>query len=169
MKRVLIIGCPGSGKSTFARALRDKTGLSLCYLDMLFHRKDKTTCSREEFTERLSTVLSEKEWIIDGNYLYTMPMRLERCDTVFWLDYPLSVSLAGIEARRGTVREDMPWVETEPDEEFLAFVRSFSTEQRPEILRLLADNKDKNVKIFHSREEAADYLASISEERKDFS
>ena len=35
MNKVLIIGCPGSGKSTFARALHEVTNLPLVYLDML--------------------------------------------------------------------------------------------------------------------------------------
>ena len=37
MKRILVIGCPGAGKSTFARALRDRTGLPLWYLDQIWH------------------------------------------------------------------------------------------------------------------------------------
>ena len=48
-KKVIIIGSPGSGKSTFARKLRDITGLPLHYLDMIWHRPDKTTVSKEEF------------------------------------------------------------------------------------------------------------------------
>ncbi|MEY8605912.1 hypothetical protein [Muribaculum intestinale] len=32
MKKVIIIGCPGAGKSTFARKLSAKTGLPLYYL-----------------------------------------------------------------------------------------------------------------------------------------
>ena len=49
MKRILVIGCPGAGKSTFARALRDRTALPLWYLDQIWHRPDRTTVRREEF------------------------------------------------------------------------------------------------------------------------
>ena len=131
MKRVIVIGCPGSGKSTFARALREKTGLPLYHLDQLFWNADKTTVEKRVFLDRLSRVLGEEEWILDGNYASTMERRLAACDTVFFLDYPLDVCLDGVKARRGKPRGDMPWIETEEDKEFIEFIKSFQKEQRP--------------------------------------
>ena len=125
MKRVIIIGCPGSGKSTFARELHACTNLPLYYLDMLYWNADRTTVPKAEFRRRLGEVLEKDSWIIDGNYGSTMEMRMAVCDTVFFLDYPTEVCLAGIEARRGKVRPDMPWVENEEDAEFLEFIRQF--------------------------------------------
>ena len=112
MNRALIVGCPGSGKSTFARRLRDVTGLPLHYLDRLYWNADKTHVSREVFDARLEEILIQERWIIDGNYARTLARRLERCDAVFFLDYPVEVCLEGIALRRGAPREDMPWVET---------------------------------------------------------
>ena len=57
MKKVIVIGCPGSGKSTFSRKLRDKTGLPLFYLDTIWHKADKTTVSREEFDLALEGII----------------------------------------------------------------------------------------------------------------
>lgn len=59
MKRVLVIGSPGAGKSTFARKLRDGTGLPLYYLDMVWHRSDRTNISREEFDQRLCEIMEK--------------------------------------------------------------------------------------------------------------
>ena len=89
MRKVLIIGCPGAGKSTFARKLSKKTGLPLHYLDMIWHRADRTTVSPEEFDSRLDEILATDEWIIDGNYMRTMPRRLCKADTVFFLTFLL--------------------------------------------------------------------------------
>ena len=111
MKRVIVIGSPGSGKSTFSRNLRDKTGLPLYHLDNIWHRPDRTTITREEFDERLSAILAKDSWIIDGNYSRTLELRIKHCDTVFLLDYPLEVCLAGVKGRIGNEREDMPWIE----------------------------------------------------------
>ncbi len=158
MKKVIVIGCPGAGKSSFARELQKITGLPLFYLDMIFHRPDKTTCSKEEFDEKLSEILAEDRWIIDGNYARTLPMRLAKCDTVFWLDYPLEVCLQGIEGRFGKPRCDMPWIETEWDEEFLDFVKNFHSGYRPEIEHELAKYPEKEIIIFQSRDMAEEFL-----------
>lgn len=64
-------------------------------------------------------------------------MRLEYCDTVFWLDYPLKVCLQGIASRFGKPREDMPWIETQRDEEFMEFVCEFPKVTRPKIAEVL--------------------------------
>ena len=158
MKRVIVIGCPGSGKSSFARALHERTGLPLYHLDLMYWNADKTTVGRDVFLERLSEVLSRDEWIIDGNYASSLELRLAACDTVFFLDYPTEVCLSGIRDRRGTARSDMPWVETEEDTEFTEFVRSFAVTQRPTILALIADCRDKHSRVFCSRNEASEFL-----------
>ena len=160
MKRILVIGCPGAGKSTFARKLRDLTGLPLYYLDRIYHRADRTTVTREEFDAALLKIMETDRWIIDGNYLRTLEMRLQCCDTVFFLDYPQKLCLEGAAFRVGTVREDMPWVETEFDPEFRQYILDFSKDQLPRIRELLEMYGNGRITvIFHSREEADEWLS----------
>lgn len=158
MKKIIVIGCPGSGKSTFSRSLHKKTGLPLYHLDMMYWNSDKTTVDKSLFSERLSAVLDADEWIIDGNYGSTMELRLAACDTCFFLDFPLEICLDGIKERRGKPRSDMPWVETETDTEFLDFIKKYNEKERPKVLDLLEKYSDKNIIIFKSREEADEYL-----------
>ena len=161
MKKVIIIGSPGAGKSTFARKLRDKTGLPLCYLDMIWHRPDRTTITREEFDSRLMDILVTDNWIIDGNYGRTVEMRLQYCDTVFLLDYPTEVCLAGAAERVGTKREDMPWCEEELDGEFKKWIEDFRATKLPQIKELIQKySEGKEIHIFTSREETERYLES---------
>ena len=155
MKRVIVIGSPGAGKSTFARKLRDKTGLPLFYLDMIWHLPDRTNISREEFDARLSEIIAGDKWIIDGNYGRTMEMRLKACDTVILLDYPLEVCLDGARTRVGQKREEMPWIEEKLDEEFRQWIQDFPNEQLPRIYQLLEQYKEgRRICILHSREDA---------------
>lgn len=161
MKKVIIIGCPGSGKSTFARRLNSITNLPLFYLDMMFWNKDKTTVSKEMFLHRLENAMSNSEWIIDGNYMSSMEMRIKECDTVFFLDYPTEVCIEGIEKRKGTVRSDMPWVENDADDEFIDFVRSFNLKTRFEVICLLEKYSEKNIIVFRSRQESEEYLSLL--------
>ena len=161
MNKVIVIGCPGGGKSTFARMLHEKTGLPLYYLDLMYWNADRTTVDRAVFHERLHATMEKESWIIDGNYASTMEMRLAACDTVFFLDYSLEVCLAGIDARRGKSRPDMPWVETEGDEEFIAFIKNYGADSRPKVMELLGRYSDKNIVIFKTRAEADTFLETM--------
>ena len=158
MKKVIVIGCPGSGKSTVSRALHNKTGIPLYHLDMMYWNADKTTVEKSVFLERLFAVLEKDEWIIDGNYGSTMELRMAACDTVIFLDYPLDICLDGIRERRGKPRSDMPWIETEEDAEFTEFIKNYNEQQKPKVLELLEKYSDKNIVIFKSREQADAFL-----------
>ena len=164
MKRVIIIGCPGSGKSTFAVALQEKTKLPLYHLDMMYWNSDRTTVEKALFRQRLNDVLEKEEWIIDGNYMSTMEMRMQKCDTVFFLDYSKEVCIDGIKSRRGKARSDLPWVEPEEiDDEFISFVSDYNEESRPTVLNLLEKYSDKNIIVFKNRIEAEEYIKSEQE------
>ena len=158
MRKIIVIGCPGSGKSTFSRELHDKTKISLYHLDMLFWNADKTTVEKSVFLERLNELLDKDEWILDGNFNSTMELRMSRCDTVIFLDFPPDICLEGVRARRGKPRLDIPWIETEEDVEFMDYIRNFNEQRRPQILELLEKYKDKKIITFTSREGIEKFL-----------
>ena len=161
MKKIIVIGCPGSGKSRFSRELHKRIGVPLYHLDMLYWNADKTNVGKEVFREKLKAILATDEWILDGNFSATAELRMAACDTVFFLDYPLEVCLDGVRSRRGKPRSDMPWIETDEDAEFMEFIKSFGEQRRPQILELLDKYSDKNIIVFKSREEAEDYLLNF--------
>ena len=152
--RALVVGCPGAGKSAFARKLHDRLGLPIVYLDMIWHKPDGTNVTRSEFDRRLDAELARERWIIDGNYLRTLEQHLLRADTVFFLDLPTDVCLAGAASRIGKPREDLPWTEHELDPEFASYIRHFAVEQRPQLLELL-DARPSGCRLvtFHSHAE----------------
>ena len=167
MQKILVIGCPGAGKSTLARSLRDRTGLPLVYLDCLWHRPDGSHVTREAFDQALQEQLARPEWIIDGNYLRTMEPRMAACDAIFLLDYPLDVCLAGAQSRIGTRREDLPWVEEAFDPEFRQWILDFGRDQLPRVYQLLGQYAPgREVHIFRSREQAGCYLAALDAAQK---
>lgn len=162
MKRVIVIGCPGSGKTTFAEKLRNKTGLPLYYLDAIWHKSDRTHISRDDFDARLEEILATDEWIIDGNYSRTLERRLIACDTVFLFDLPTEVCLEGATERLGKGRYDMPWIEQEFDPKFKKQIEEFKDKMSPIIYNLLKKHgQNKKIVVFKSREAADLYLENM--------
>ena len=161
-QKAIIIGCPGAGKSTFARILSDKTHLPLYYLDMLWHKPDRTTVDRYIFDRKLKEIVLKDKWIIDGNYGRTLEMRIQACEAIFLLDFSVEECLAGAESRIGKQRVDMPWIETEFDGEFRQWIIDFPKNELPIVYKLLDRYKsEKIIYIFHSRADIDDYFLKI--------
>lgn len=162
-KRVIVLGCPGSGKSTFSKKLCAIAGLPLIHLDNIWWRPDRSHISREEFDRRLSEILCEAEWIIDGDYSRTYELRLRACDTLIFLDYSHEECMKGILERVGQERTDIPWLEQELDSNLVEEVRRYAMDNRPVITSLLEKYPDKHKAVFHSRTEADEWLRELAQ------
>ena len=163
MRRVLVIGCPGAGKSTLTRALAETLGLPAVYLDRLWWKSGWINRTRAEFEARLDAALAGDAWVMDGNYLRTLPRRLERCDAVLFLDYPrrlcLFRALRRILRWRGRTRPDMAEGCPERlDPAFIRWIWDFHRTQRPRVLELL-DGWKGEAHIFRSPAQCAAFLA----------
>ena len=160
------MGCSGSGKSTLARALGEKTGLPVIHGDKLFWHSGWVESTKEEIDEKLIAATQMEKWIIDGNYMRTLPYRLERCDTVIYLDLPRWVCILSIFKRLvtsvGTVRPDMPEGCPEKiDWEFLCWVWNFNKTKRSRLYRLIEQHQEKTILIFKSRKQVKDFLKTV--------
>lgn len=163
MNRIIVIGCPGSGKSTFSKALHKITNIPLYHLDMMYWNYDRTTVEQSVFLKLLSNTMKKSQWIIDGNYQSTLELRLQVCDTVIFLDYPVDVCLNGIAERKGKARTDIPWVEPENQEDntFIDFVKSYNSQSRPKVIWLLNKYSNKDIYIFKQRKDADEFLNKL--------
>lgn len=163
MKRIMIIGPAGAGKSELSKKINKITKLPLYHLDNIFWNSDKTHLSPEEFDLKLKEILETDEWIIDGNYSRTYEMRIEKADTIIFLNYPLEVCLDGVNSRIGKQRDDLPWIEEEFDPEFKKWIINWFKDELPKTKEILEKYKEnKNVVILESREEAISFLELMS-------
>ena len=166
MKRIIIIGCPGSGKTRLARMLQEKLDLPLVHLDRLWWTKGWENVSMEEFDERLSRALALDSWIIDGNYSRTMEVRLQKCDTIIYLDYSRWVCLCGMFQRvlgnYGKVRPDLPEGCPERfDWEFVKFIWNFNKNNRVRNYTWIAKAKHAKAIVLKNRKEVAAFLEQL--------
>lgn len=170
MKRILIIGNAGSGKTTFAIRLAEKTGLPLVHLDKLYWNGNWEHITRAAFDDILQKELEKQAWIIDGNFNRTLPHRLKYCDTVFYFDVPTITCLWGITKRivksYGKTRNDMGGNCPEYfDKQKLSLYRNviaFKKQHRREYSNILMQTKGIQVITFKNRRQARLYLERMA-------
>ena len=161
MKRIVVTGSPGSGKSVLSLKLHEKTGLPLYHLDNIWWKPDRTHISRAEFDETLAAILEKDEWIIDGSYSRTFEPRFAACDTVILLDYDADVCLRGIADRVGQARPDIPWTEQSLDPELVDLVKTYRDRNLPVIRDLFRRYANRETHVFRDRDEAQRWLDSL--------
>jgi adenylate kinase family enzyme len=88
VRRVSVVGCSGSGKSTVGRRLAQDLGVPYIELDSIFHQPGWVPLPGDEFRRRVAEVTATGGWVIDGNYSTVRPLVWDRADTVVWLDLP---------------------------------------------------------------------------------
>ena len=63
----------------------------MIHLDVHYWKPGWVKPSNDEWWEEQRLLLAGEAWIVDGNYRETLELRLERADTVVFLDTPWSV------------------------------------------------------------------------------
>lgn len=168
MKKILVIGSSGAGKSTFSRRLGEATALPVVHLDVLHWKPDWTEPDKAEWQKTVAEALKGSEWIIDGNFGGTMELRMQACDTIIFLDLPRALCVYRILKRVVTYhREKRPDMaegcEEKFDWEFTKWVWNFPRDSRPKIERLLEKyGGTKTLIHLKSRKEVEDFFINYS-------
>jgi adenylate kinase family enzyme len=125
MCRVMVVGCAGAGKTTFARRLAEKLELPAIHLDFHFWQPGWLPPDRQAWREQVVALAARPEWVMDGNYSNTYDIRMPRADSLVWLDYPRVVCMRRVLMRTiegyGRTRRDLP--DNCPERLDLAFLR----------------------------------------------
>ncbi|MEH7444459.1 DNA topology modulation protein [Bacillus sp. JJ1122] len=154
MKKVIIIGSGGAGKSTLARKLGDVLGINVYHLDALYWKPGWEKTDNDEWKNTIAEIMDEDEWIMDGNFGGTMAMRASAADSIIFLDYSTVRCLYGIFKRRimyhGKSRPDMnEGCPEKLDWEFINWVAQYKHKKAPAIIESLKQYKEQGKIIFH--------------------
>ena len=168
MKRIILIGCGGAGKSTLARKMGDILNIPVVHLDKLFWKPNWVETSPEEFDALLAQELAKDRWIMDGNFNRTMPERIKRCDTIIYLDFSRVACLLGVVKRvittYGKVRPDMgEGCPERVDLDFLKWVWNFNKNKRESYYKMLNEVENIETIVLKNRRAAKLFLKSLNQ------
>lgn len=168
----MIIGCCGAGKSTLSRKLHAITKLELIHLDREYWQPNWTETNKVVWKQKVQKLVAKPEWIIDGNYGSTMDIRIEKADTIIYLNYPTWKCLWRVIGRIlknwGTARPDMnEGCKERFDFPFLKYVATFKRKQGKKIReKLAAEQGNKQIFIFRNDKEVDIFLENLKEEKR---
>ena len=169
MKKILVIGSGGAGKSTFARCLGEITGIEVVHLDKLHWRAGWIEPPKDELRKTVENNLKKESWIMDGNFGGTMDLRLAACDTAILLDLPRTVCVYRVLKRRikyrGTNRPDMSEGCSEKiDYEFLRWIWDYPKKNKPQVEeKLKRFENEKTIIRLKSKREVEGFFANLSQ------
>jgi adenylate kinase family enzyme len=170
LKRILVIGSGGAGKSTFARDLGAILDLPVIHLDQVYWKAGWEKPSKADWARTVESLIAQHEWIMDGNFGGTLPQRMKRADAIILLDISRWICLWRVAMRfvkyRGRHRPDMtPGCHERFDREFVRWIWSYPSKSRPAKLALLAASApDQRVVILQSNREVSSFLEETKRE-----
>lgn len=167
MKRVLVLGSSGSGKSTFSQQLGKKLGIEVIHLDAHYWGPDWTNTPDEQWHQKIAQLLEKEEWIMDGNYPSTLGKRLKYADTVIFLDLNRVVCLWRCLGRylkyKGENRPELAAGCNEKiDRDFLKWIWKYPEEVKPQIFKEIKNNTGIQTKILKGTKSINQFLENIN-------
>lgn len=166
MNKIIVIGCPGSGKSTMVFRMNEKLKYSVLHLDKIYHIDNNTHITREELIKRVDKFANDNErFIIDGNYISTVEQRIKLADTIILLDIDTEICVQNaVNRSKKEKTADMAdgFDNSKLKDEFLEFIGRFKNDSLPKIMGLIeAYKSEKNIIILKNYKEIDEFIESL--------
>ncbi len=165
IKKIAIIGAPGSGKTTLTIKLKEIYKLPAVFLDSFYRLPNWVMRDPAERDSMILEAAKKDEWIMDGTFIDTLEERVKVADLVIFLDYKTGVQLKGIFGRFfsnfGQEKMDMPGCKEKINPSFIYYVATYNKKRRKYIVEILEKYDNTKQLHFRSREELHEWLNKI--------
>ena len=164
MAKIVVLGNSGSGKSSLTASLAKKLNISYLHLDKIVYKQSWNQPCYEDLEKEVNNLIDEKNWIMDGNFLYNCQERFTKCDTIYFLDINRFVCLFSVLKRnkkyKGKTRESRSDLcDEQITRSYLKWVFfDFYKTSRKIIIKMIKDNPDKKVVVFKNRRQINKFL-----------
>ncbi|MEK7725189.1 MAG: DNA topology modulation protein [Acidobacteriota bacterium] len=169
MKRIVIIGPGGAGKSTLAKQIGEIFNIEVLHLDKLYWQSGWVEPSADEWGKKVEELLKANSWVMDGNFGGTMEMRLKACDTAIFMDFPPAICLYRVLKRRlkyrNTNRPDMTeGCNEKVDLDFLGWIWNYRKVKKPKVEKILQKfERNKKIIRLKSPKDVEKFISNVKE------
>lgn len=167
IKRICVVGAPGTGKTTLSKKLAKIYNLPVCHLDSIHQLPNWVLRDEEERDKMILEETKKEEWILDGTFTNTLLERINRADMVIFLDYSNLVALKGVIKRiikdHGKEKPDMPGCKEKFDMSFILYVATYRKQRRDIIVDILNKCDKEKLVIFKNQKQLKKWLKNKKE------
>lgn len=165
IKRICVVGAPGTGKTTLSKKLSKIYKLPVCHLDSLHQLPNWELRDEKERDNMILEETKKEEWILDGTFTNTLLERVNRADLVIFLDYSTIAALKGVIKRiikdHGKEKPDMPGCREKFDMSFILYVATYKKQRRDIILEILNKGDKEKLLIFKNNRELQKWISKL--------
>jgi adenylate kinase family enzyme len=160
IKRIAIIGSPGSGKTTLSENLGRVYKLPVVHLDSIHYLDNWVLRETKERDKMIIEEAKKEEWILDGTFIDTLDQRLDKADLIIFLDFPRYTDIKGIFSRK------MPSIKQKREVpkltlSFIWYVFTYNNAQRKYIIEKLKKCKQDKILTFQKQKNLKKWVREL--------